>query len=126
MSRVRQSLPKYAAVGLANTIIYYLLLLFFLKSDFFERPLSILFSFIIAMCFQFAANKFYTFRSKNKSFAEFFRYLSAAGVNYLASVAIVDFSIYFTGSVILASALAAFFTAFTGYLMSLLWIYKDE
>ena len=55
--------PKYFAryilVGVANTLIYSGLLLFFLGLEIFSYPVSIAFAFSLAMIFQYMANKYY-------------------------------------------------------------------
>jgi putative flippase GtrA len=116
---------RYSLVGIANTIIYSCLLWVFLKSDGFPYPVSIGFAFVIAMSFQYAANKYWTFGVNSGSMSEIARYIVAALLNYAVSVVVVWGCLdVIKMSTLTASFLSALAAALVGYFLSFFWVYR--
>jgi putative flippase GtrA len=116
---------RYILVGLANTAIYSGLLWLFLRSDKFPYAVAIGFAFVLAMIFQYLANKYFTFGATSSSWPEVFRYLASAGLNYGVSVVVVWFSLELLGLTVLsASLISAATVALLGFLVSLFWVYR--
>ncbi len=118
---------RYAVVGIANTFFYAGLLFVFIKYVDVPNPVSVGLAFIIAMIFQYLANRIYTFRSSNTVGKELFRYLTVAVSNYFITLIVVYFSLsHFLMTELVASLLASFVTAINGYILSLLWVFNYE
>lgn len=120
-------LLRYSLVGLANTFFYAGLLFISLKFLEAPRPVSVAAAFVIAMIFQYLANRSFTFRSKQGVGGELLRYLIAALLNYIITLVIIFIAIDFLSfSEAWASISAGLLTAVTGYLFSLLWVFRNE
>lgn len=118
-------LPRYILVGIVNTVIYSCLLWFFLSVNKFQHPVSVGLAFIMAMCFQYFANKHFTFGVESSSLRGVYRYLVAALVNYIFSVFVVWVGLDIISlSTFSASLLSAFFASVIGYFLSLFWVYR--
>lgn len=116
---------KYAAVGVANTFLYAGLLFVFLRYVEASKPILVALAFLLAMSFQYLANRAFTFRSQKKINSELPRYLFAALLNYLITLLVVYVSIdFFLTSEVWASIIASLVTAVSGYLLALLWVFK--
>jgi putative flippase GtrA len=116
---------RYLLVGAANSVIYSCLLWVFLSYSDFAFAISIAFAFIIAMCFQYFANKYFTFGVNSASFGEAVRYLVAAATNYLVSVLAIWICLDILDvSKLLASLFSAFSAAVAGYFLSFFWVYR--
>jgi len=116
---------RYLLVGLVNTLIYSCILWLFLSHSVVPYPLSVAFAFLIAMVFQYLANKYFTFRIIPISLREIFRYLLAALLNYAASVLVIWASLdLFKTSTLLASLFSAATSAFLGFTVSFFWVYQ--
>ena len=121
----RKFAARYFLVGAANTVIYSCLLWFFLKGNNFPYPVSIGFAFVIAMSFQYLANKYFTFGVTSASIGEVARYLAAAALNYVVSVLVVWVCLDILNiSTLSASVSSAFAAAFAGYFLSFFWVYR--
>ncbi len=117
---------KYAAVGVANTFLYAGLLFVFLRYVEASKPILVALAFLLAMGFQYLVNRAFTFRSQKKIIKELPRYLVAALFNYLITLLVVYFAIDFLLiSEVLASIVASLLTAVSGYLLALLWVFKQ-
>ena len=116
---------RYSLVGAANTLLYAALLFLFLDVARIGSTFSVTASYLIAMTFQFFANRSFTFRNKNVLSQQFTRYLIVAGVSYLISLALVwlllDFLLLPT---IVVIAACGFTTAALGYVAGFFWVYK--
>jgi putative flippase GtrA len=118
---------KFLIVGFVNTLIYFLLLWFFLTRTFFYYPIAIGLSFMIAMIFQYLANKRFTFKSQSKSLFEVFRYLMMVTINYFLSLLMVWFLLTLIKvSPFEASAISAIVVAASGFILSFFWVYKEK
>jgi putative flippase GtrA len=116
---------RYFLVGAANTVLYSCLLWFFLKGNNFPYPVSIGFAFVLAMSFQYLANKYFTFGVTSASVVEVVRYIAAAAINYVVSVIVVWMCLdVLNTSTLSASFFSAFGAAFAGYFLSFFWVYR--
>lgn len=122
----RLYLLRYAIVGVANTIIYGCLIWLFLHSNIFPRFLSVAFSFVIAMTFQYTANRAYTFRSKKAKTKEISKYLLAAAITYALTLVMIWICLdLLSMSEKLAALLSAGITAVFSYCLSSSWVYRQ-
>lgn len=120
-------LLRYSLVGLINTFFYAVLLFISLKSLEAPRPVSVAAAFVIAMIFQYFANRSFTFRSKQRLGGELLRYLIAALLNYIITLVVIFIAVdCLRLSEAWASVSAGLLTAFTGYFFSLLWVFSNE
>jgi len=116
---------RYLLVGIANTLIYSSLLWVFLSCNRFPYPLSVAFAFILAMVFQYLANKYFTFRTISHSLGEVFRYILSAILNYTISVLVIWVSLDLIKiPPLLASIFSATTAAFLGFIVSFFWVYR--
>lgn len=116
---------RYFLVGGSNTVLYTSLLWVFLSKTEFPYAVSIGLSFVGAMCFQYCANKYFTFGVKSASFGEIGRYLASAAINYSVSVFVVWICLdIINASALLASLVSALCAAIAGYFLSFFWVYR--
>lgn len=87
---------KYVFVGILNTIIYYGIYYAMLKFGFFY-VVSVTVGTIAGIINSYFWNKFFTFRSKKKSVAEKFKFLSVYGVQYLSNLLIIYLCVNYVG-----------------------------
>ena len=116
---------KYTAVGVVNTFLYAALLFLFLKHVDMPKPILVAVAFLLAMSFQYFANRAFTFRSEEKISKELPKYFAAALVNYLITLLVVFVAIdILLVSEAWASILASLVTAISGYFLALIWVFK--
>lgn len=117
---------KYLIVGLLNTLIYTGLLLVFLQADITPVTISVGIAFLLAMLFQYIANKFFTFKIIERSWSEVARYILLALINYGISIFVILIVInVFQLSFFLAGLISALLVAFTGFTISFFWVYRS-
>jgi len=127
MANHRKIFIRYALVGLANTIIYFSLLWFFLDWNIFSYAVSVGLAFGIAISFHYLANKYFTFDSHSRSFAELVRYFSMAVVNYCVSLITVWFCLDIISiSTFLASVISSLIVIVLGYFISFFWVFRGN
>ena len=125
MQSHRVYFTRYAIVGVVNTVFYGCLIWLFLNLDIFPRFLSVAFSFVIAMAFQYTTNRIYTFRSNKPKTREVAKYLMAAFANYLVTLVVIWICLdLLSMSENLAVVFSAGIVAVFGYCLSLLWVYR--
>jgi putative flippase GtrA len=118
---------RYSIVGIANTLVYGVLLYLFLTASVIPNWASVSCAFALAMVFQYFANRIFTFRSRSSSpvRTQFSKYILVATLNYGLTLFIVE---TLTGgdafSKLIASSVAAVVTAFVGYVLSAYWVYR--
>jgi putative flippase GtrA len=123
----RKMFTRYALVGLANTIIYFSLLWFFLDWNIFSYAVSVGLAFGIAMSFHYLANKYFTFESHSRSFGELVRYFSMAAVNYCVSLITVWFCLdIISVSTFFASVISSFIVIVLGYFIAFFWVFRGK
>jgi putative flippase GtrA len=118
---------KYVLVGAANTLLYAGLLYFFLEKMALGGWASVTCAYLIAMVFQYSANKYFTFEARGALTKQFTRYLISAFASYLLSLALVEICIVrlgiSTGSTVLICMIS---TALMGYVLGYFWVYKER
>ncbi|HVS26534.1 MAG TPA: GtrA family protein [Burkholderiales bacterium] len=116
---------KYAIVGAANTLLYTALLYFFLEKMAWGSVASVTSAYLLAVIFQYTANKYFTFQANGNAPRQFVRYLLSVLASYLLSLAIVEGCINYvkvsTGITVIICMVA---TASLGYLLGHFWVYK--
>ncbi|QKJ03471.1 GtrA family protein [Yersinia mollaretii] len=123
----RYGLPlmKYLFIGILNTLLFTSILFSLLKYTLYPEFFSVAIAFSICMCFQYSANRFFTFRSKQSISVEIPKYISGAVLNYLIGVGVVILTRNFFGfSDLLCSVISSVALAFSGFIISSLWIYR--
>jgi putative flippase GtrA len=120
------SATKYTIVGIANTTLYGVLLWLFLRYTALPHAISVAFAFLIAMLFQYSANRVFTFGSNAPVRTQLPKYFVTAALNYMFTVAAVwaALDIYGT-SELMAGALASVGAAIIGYGLSVFWVYRS-
>ena len=118
---------RYALVGGLNTALYCALLWLFVQRGTMPYPLSVALAFVLSMCFQYLANKYFTFKVSKRSAAEVIRYAVVAAINYCLSVGIVwtGLEILHTTKFVI-SVVSAVIVGSTGFLLSLLWVFRQK
>ena len=117
---------RYAIVGVFNTLLYAFLLYFFMRYINLARPMAVAISFILAMTVQYFANRIFTFGSSRRISSEIPRYLIVALINYFLTLLVLAFAMdYFELSAAWASIFASSITAFSGYILSVFWVFKE-
>ena len=117
---------RYALVGALNTALYCALLWAFIRRGALPYPLSVALAFLLSMCFQYFANKYFTFKVAKRSVSEVVRYIVAAAANYGLSVGIVWTGLdVFHLSRLMICVVSAGIVGSTGFLLSLLWVFRQ-
>jgi putative flippase GtrA len=116
---------KYVLVGGANTVIYTGLLYFFLDRLAWGAAASVTSAYVLAMIFQYTANRYFTFGARGNAPRQFVRYLVSAFASYLLSLAIVEVCLgYLQVSTEVTVVICMIATAALGYVLGYSWIYR--
>lgn len=120
-----KKLIKFFIVGTLNTLVYGFLLWLFLFYDFLHKMLAVALAFLVAMSFQYAANRFFTFSSKQSISKQIPKYILTAVMSYIVTVLIVWVAGDCYG---LPSAITIFLSAagsaITSCFFSFYWVYR--
>lgn len=112
-------------VGVANTLLYAALLFFFLKKLVWGNIASVSSAYVLALIFQYTANRYFTFQSKDKVPRQFGKYLVSMFISYMLSLAIVEVCLnYLKISVGITVVICMFATTILVYLIGHFWVYK--
>ncbi|WP_145520278.1 GtrA family protein, partial [Yersinia mollaretii] len=96
-----------------------------LKYTLYPEFISVDIAFLICMCFQYSANRFFTFQSKQSISVEIPKYIGGAVINYLIGVGVVVLTRNIFGlSDLLCSVISSIALAFSGFVISSLWVYR--
>ena len=82
---------KYVAVGLSTVLLDFSSLIMIKEWFNLSATLALILNQSIVWLYHFNINKHWTFSNKNTPYKPFFRYLTLAGVNYLASISAMYF-----------------------------------
>jgi putative flippase GtrA len=116
---------RYAIVGLANTVLYCLLLWLVLSATSLRHAVAVTFAFCVAMLFQYAANRRFTFESPRRIGPELIRYVVVAAINYVLNLGVLWLllDVVSTSRLVAVVATGAL-SATCGYFLSLVWVYR--
>lgn len=118
-------LIKYCFIGVLNTVFYMVILYSLLKYTLYPEFISVAIAFLICMCFQYSSNRAFTFRSQQSISVEIPKYIIGSAINYLIGVVVVILTRNFFGfSDLLSSMISSVVLAFSGFIISSLWIYR--
>ncbi len=120
------SARRYAIVGAANTVLYSVLLYFFLKVVTLGGSIAVTLSYTIAVPFHFLMNRAYVFRASDRGLSpQMARYGVSVAISYVVSLVVVFIGLnmlQLEPLIVVAMNLLA--TMVAGFMLSALWVFK--
>ena len=119
-----QQFLKFSFVGFVNTAIFYGIYYFLLQLGFFYVT-ALTIGTMAGLVNSYVWNKFFTFKSKERSASESFKFLAVYGVQYLSNLLIIYLCVEFVGiSPELAGLAAICVGVFISYFGHKLWTFR--
>lgn len=81
---------RFGIVGILNTIVGFVFYILFINFNF-HYIIALFFSHVIGVTNSFFWNKFWTFKSKQKSLKELFRFITVYAITFLLNIVILFF-----------------------------------
>ena len=120
------SATRYALIGVANTLLYSVLLYAFLEYFALVSSVSVTLSYLIAIPFHFTMNRIYVFEaSAGRITRQIVRYLALVAISFIVSLVLVSFcrdNLQMQPLTVVAVNLVAI--TLLGYTLSALWVFR--
>ena len=122
---VRKGL-RFAVVGLATAIIYFVLLGVLLRYTRLDYRWAVTIAYAVAVSFHFTANRRYTFEAHDTPAGrQALRYLGLLAINYVVMLGVVTGLVdIFAVSAFLGGCVAVIVTAAVGFLLARFWVFR--
>lgn len=118
---------RYMIVGVLNTLFYVSMCYFFINCIHVSESLAITLAFLFAACFQFLANRNYSFKLKAGPYlTQIIKYCGLLVVTYTTSMIIMSILLRMTSSLIIASFATAIVNVIVGFLLSKSWVFSKK
>lgn len=122
----KRTITVFLTIGTLTTLLYFALFTVIWEILHIDYKMAVTISYLTALSFHFFMNRKITFQSSHgKIAAHIIKYAVMAFVNYLITLAIVEFSVkLLLLSPYLGVLISVGTTVVTGYFMSKLWVFK--
>lgn len=118
-------LCNYLFVGILNTIVGFgliFLLMFFGISP----ELSNIIGYAVGICFSYIMNKIFTFKTKQKSFLEFIKFIISMLIAWCLNFITLKICLKNGINPYIAQIIAGGIYTISGYLLSKIWVFKTK
>jgi putative flippase GtrA len=117
---------KYGIVGLVGTFIHFAVLILLVELFSFQPVLSSALGFIIVVVASYYLNKKWTFKSNERTFPEFMRYLITSVSGLIMNIAIMYLAIDIIGlDYFIGQLLVTIVIPITNYFLNHYWTFKN-
>lgn len=124
----KRSIATFLTVGLLSAMVYFSSFTFLWKICEVNYTVSVSLSYVLSIIFHFNANRYFTFKSRNKKVLHHLvKYLIMVFFNYLVTLLIVNIVVEkLTLSPYIGIVLSIAATMNTGYLISRYWVFQTS
>lgn len=116
---------RYLGVGVINTIfgfgLIFALMFFGLSPE-----LSNVVGYSFGVCLSYVLNKFFTFKSKTKNKAEFFKFIASMLIAYILNFIALKVLLEFQINAYIAQIISGGVYTLSGFLLSKFWTFKER